>query len=40
MSTLTICIVAIFVTSYLGIALESITKVNKAAIARLMCVLC
>ena len=40
MSTLTICIVAIFVIGYLCIALESITKVNKAAIALLMCVLC
>ena len=40
MSTLTICIVVAFVTGYLCIALESLTKVNKAAIALLMCVVC
>ena len=40
MSTLTILIVAVFVTGYLCIALESVTKVNKAAIALLMCVFC
>ena len=40
MSVLTISIVAVFVTGYLCIALESLTKVNKAAIALLMCVLC
>lgn len=40
MSILTICIVAVFVTGYLCIALESLTKVNKAAIALLMCVFC
>jgi Na+/H+ antiporter NhaD/arsenite permease-like protein len=40
MSTLSLCIVAAFVTGYLCIALESITKVNKAAIALLMCVVC
>ena len=40
MTTLTILIVAVFVTGYLCIALESLTKVNKAAIALLMCVLC
>ena len=40
MSTLTICIVAAFVAGYMCIALESFTKVNKAAIALLMCVVC
>ena len=40
MSTLTICIVTVFVIGYLCIALESLTRVNKAAIALLMCVLC
>ena len=40
MSTLTICIVTAFVIGYLCIALESLTKVNKAAIALLMCVVC
>ena len=40
MSTLTILIVALFCIGYLCIALESLTKVNKAAIALLMCVLC
>ena len=40
MSVLTICIVAVFVTGYLCIALESLTKINKAAIALLMCVFC
>ncbi len=40
MSTLTLCIVVAFVTGYLCIALESLTKVNKAAIALLMCVVC
>ena len=40
MSTLTICIVVAFVAGYLCIALESLTKVNKAAIALLMCVVC
>ena len=40
MSTLTILIVAVFCIGYLCIALESLTKVNKAAIALLMCVLC
>ena len=33
-------IVGIFVLGYLCIALESLTKINKAAIALLMCVLC
>ena len=40
MSTLTILIVMVFVVGYLCIALESVTRVNKAAIALLMCVLC
>ena len=40
MTTLTILIVAVFCIGYLCIALESVTKVNKAAIALLMCVLC
>ena len=40
MSTLTILIVTVFVIGYLCIALESVTKVNKAAVALLMCVLC
>jgi len=40
MSTLTICIVIAFVAGYLCIALESLTRVNKAAIALLMCVVC
>ena len=40
MSTLTIGIVVAFVFGYLCIALESLTKINKAAIALLMCVIC
>lgn len=40
MSTLTICIVIAFVFGYLCIAMESLTKVNKAAIALLMFVAC
>ena len=40
MSTLTIFIVVAFVIGYLCIALESVTRVNKAAIALLMCVVC
>ena len=40
MSTLTIAIVVAFVFGYLCIALESLTKINKAAIALLMCVGC
>ena len=40
MSTLTICICVAFITGYLCIALESLTRVNKAAIALLMCVVC
>ncbi|MBR1409844.1 MAG: sodium:proton antiporter NhaD [Prevotella sp.] len=40
MSTLTVFIVVVFCIGYLCIALESLTKVNKAAIALLMCVAC
>ena len=40
MSTLSVLIVTVFVAGYLCIALESVTKVNKAAIALLMCVGC
>ena len=40
MSTLTILIVTVFCIGYLCIALESLTRVNKAAIALLMCVCC
>ncbi|MBB1537832.1 MAG: sodium:proton antiporter NhaD [Prevotella sp.] len=40
MSTLTICIVVAFCVGYLFIALESVTKVNKAAIALLMFAVC
>ena len=40
MPTLTLLIVIVFCVGYLSIALESLTKVNKAAIALLMCVLC
>ena len=40
MNSLTIAIVIVFVFGYLCIALESVTKVNKAAIALLMCVFC
>ncbi len=40
MSTLTIAIVVVFVIGYACIALESVTKVNKAAVALLMFVVC
>lgn len=40
MSTLTITIITVFVIGYLCIALESLTKVNKAAVALLMFVAC
>ncbi len=40
MTTLTLTIVFVFVVGYVCIAAESFTKVNKAAIALLMCVLC
>ena len=36
MSTLTICIVTVFIIGYFFIAIESVTKINKAAIALLM----
>lgn len=40
MTTLTILIVAVFVAGYFCIAIESLTKVNKAAVALLMFVFC
>ncbi len=40
MSTLTLIIVTVFIIGYLCIALESFTKVNKAAVALLMLVAC
>ena len=40
MSTLSLLIVVVFCIGYLCIALEGVTKINKAAIALLMCVLC
>lgn len=40
MTTLTIFIVAVFVVGYFCIAIESLTKVNKAAVALLMFVFC
>ena len=40
MSTLSICIIVAFCVGYLFIALESVTKVNKAAVALLMFVAC
>ena len=40
MTTLTTVIVAVFIIGYLFIALESVTKVNKAAVALLMFVVC
>lgn len=40
MTTLSILIVTAFVIGYMCIALESLTRVNKAAIALLMCVVC
>ena len=40
MSTLTIAIIVVFVLGYALIAMESLTKVNKAAIALLMFVFC
>ena len=36
MSTLSIAIIIVFIIGYLFIALESVTKVNKAAVALLM----
>lgn len=40
MTTITMLIVVAFVIGYVCIALESLTRVNKAAIALLMCVAC
>ncbi len=40
MMSFPIAIVAVFVIGYVFIALESVTKVNKAAVALLMCVIC
>ncbi|MCI6617498.1 MAG: sodium:proton antiporter NhaD [Prevotella sp.] len=40
MSTLTFVIIAVFIIGYLCIALEGLTKVNKAAVALLMFVFC
>ena len=40
MSTLSLLIVIVFCIGYLCIALEGVTKINKAASALLMCVLC
>lgn len=40
MTILTVAIVAVFIVGYLLIALESVTEVNKAAVALLMCVVC
>jgi len=38
MTSLTLAIVVVFIMGYLCIALESLTKVNKAPVALLMCV--
>lgn len=40
MSTLTVAIIVVFIVGYLCIALETLTKVNKAAVALLMLVAC
>ena len=40
MTSLTLAIVVVFLMGYLCIALESLTKVNKAPVALLMCVAC
>ena len=40
MSSLTIAIIICFVIGYMFIAMESVTKVNKAAVALLMFVVC
>ncbi len=40
MSTLTLAIVVVFIIGYAGIALESVTRVNKAAVALFMFVVC
>ena len=39
MSTITIIVIA-FIIGYAFIALEAVTKINKAAVAILMCVVC
>ena len=36
----TVLIIAVFVLGYLSIALEGVTRINKAAVALLMCVVC
>lgn len=40
MSTITLAIIIVFVVGYMCIALETLTKINKAAIALLMLVVC
>ena len=40
MSTLTLVIIFVFVVGYICIATESLLKINKAAVALLMCVFC
>lgn len=40
MSTLTLVIITVFVVGYICIATESLLRINKAAIALLMCVFC
>ncbi len=40
MSSLTIAIIIVFIIGYFFIAIESVTEINKAAIALLMCVVC
>ena len=40
MTSLTLAIIIVFVAGYLCIAAESVTKVNKAPVALLMCVVC
>ncbi len=40
MSSLTIAIIVVFIIGYFFIAIESVTEINKAAIALLMCVVC
>lgn len=40
MYVFTILIIAVFVAGYLSIALEGVTRINKSAVALLMCVVC
>ena len=40
MSSLTLAIIVVFIIGYFFIAIESVTEINKAAIALLMCVVC